>query len=81
MSLDGGGLLTRRELEVIALVAEGLRNREIAQRLSLSPSTVKSHLASSFAKLGVANRTQAAIIMHKSGAPRGSPSALPTAVA
>lgn len=58
--LEGTGeSLSQRELEVLALVAEGLRNREIAERLYLSSATVKTHLVHIFAKLGVANRTAA----------------------
>jgi DNA-binding CsgD family transcriptional regulator len=52
--------LTRREAEVLALLAEGLRNAEIAERLYLTPKTVSHHLASIYAKLGVASRLEAA---------------------
>ncbi|MFI6498039.1 AAA family ATPase [Nonomuraea typhae] len=55
---DGLGSLTEAELRVVALVAEGLTNREVAGRLYLSPHTVDSHLRSSFAKLGVSSRVQ-----------------------
>lgn len=51
--------LSKRELEVIALIAEGLSNGEIAARLFISLSTVKGHTASIFGKLGVKNRTEA----------------------
>jgi DNA-binding CsgD family transcriptional regulator len=51
--------LTTRERDVLALVADGCPNREIAMRLGLSVHTVKFHLASIFGKLGVATRTQA----------------------
>jgi two-component system, NarL family, response regulator LiaR len=54
------GLLTERELAVLALLAEGHDNAEIAGRLFISPSTVKNHISSVLAKLGVANRVQAA---------------------
>src|SRR2546428_5094460 len=53
--------LTKREREILALVAEGLSNREIAERLVLSPGTVKSHVAPILEKLHVSDRTQAAI--------------------
>jgi len=59
---DGGPLiegLTSREHDVLALVADGLPNREIAQALSISEHTVKFHLASIFGKLGVSTRTEA----------------------
>ena len=51
--------LTNREHDVLALVADGLPNREIAQALSISEHTVKFHLASIFGKLGVSTRTEA----------------------
>ena len=51
--------LTKRELEVLELVANGLPNREIAHALSISEHTVKFHLASIFGKLGVSTRTEA----------------------
>jgi DNA-binding CsgD family transcriptional regulator len=58
----GGGLIedmTARERDVLALVADGRPNREIAMRLGISEHTVKFHLASIFGKLGVSTRTQA----------------------
>ena len=51
--------LTQRETEVLRLIAEGLSNREIAQRLYISLSTVKRHNATIYDKLAVNNRTQA----------------------
>ncbi len=51
--------LTSREGEVVSLVAQGLKNREIAQRLYISEQTVKNHLQNIFDKLGAANRYQA----------------------
>ena len=53
--------LTQRETDILALLAEGRSNREIARALYLSEKTVKAHLAAVFRKLGVANRTQAAM--------------------
>lgn len=53
--------LTAREKEVLALVAKGLSNREIAERLTLSPGTVRTHVANILSKLGVADRLQAAL--------------------
>ena len=54
-----GRALTRRETEVLALVADGLSNRAIATRLHLTEGTVKSHLARCYTKLGVDSRTAA----------------------
>jgi DNA-binding NarL/FixJ family response regulator len=51
--------LTPREIEVLRLVAEGLTNAQIAERLFLSPRTVHSHLNSIYQKLGVSSRSAA----------------------
>ena len=51
--------LTDRELEVLALMVEGLNNTQIAGRLTVSSSTIKSHVSNILAKLGVASRTEA----------------------
>jgi NarL family two-component system response regulator LiaR len=51
--------LTEREREVLGLMIEGLNNTQIAGRLTVSPSTIKSHVSSILAKLGVASRTEA----------------------
>jgi LuxR family maltose regulon positive regulatory protein len=51
--------LTAREIEVLGLVAHGLSNREISQKLFISPSTVKRHTGKIYGKLGVHSRTQA----------------------
>lgn len=59
--------LTQREVEVLVLVAEGLRNPEIAERLYLSPKTVSHHLSTIFAKLNAETRTEAAQIAAKLG--------------
>lgn len=53
--------LTKRETEILELLAAGHSNREISRRLYLSEKTVKAHLATVFRKLGVSNRTQAAM--------------------
>ncbi len=55
----GGGGLTEREREILELVAEGLTNRAIAQRLGLSPRTVEYHLGQIFQRLGVNSRAAA----------------------
>jgi DNA-binding CsgD family transcriptional regulator len=51
--------ITRRELEILALVAQGMSNREIAGRLFVSENTVKTHCSRAFDKLGARRRTQA----------------------
>jgi NarL family two-component system response regulator LiaR len=51
--------ITARELEILALVARGLSNREIAAQLFVSENTVKTHCSRAFDKLGAARRTQA----------------------
>jgi DNA-binding NarL/FixJ family response regulator len=53
--------LTQRETDIMSLLAEGKSNREISRSLFLSEKTVKAHLAAIFRKLGVTNRTQAAM--------------------
>ena len=59
--------LTAREREVLALVAEGLANKQIARRLGISEKTVKTHLTSVFQRIGVTDRTQAALWMLRRG--------------
>src|SRR6266542_134517 len=54
-----GHYLTEREHEVLALMVEGLKNTQIAGRLVVSPSTVKSHVSNILSKLGVTSRTEA----------------------
>ncbi len=63
--------LTEREGEVLALVAEGLPNKLIAQRLEISEKTVKAHLTHVFERIGVTDRTQAALWAQRHGI--GSP--------
>lgn len=67
-------LLTPRETEVLALLGEGLSNRDLAARLFVSEKTVKTHVSSVLAKLGVADRTQAALFAARHGlaGPSGS---------
>jgi len=54
--------ITRRELEILELVAEGMSNREIASRLYVSENTVKTHCGRAFDKLGAKRRTQAVLL-------------------
>ena len=58
-SLDAVDELTSREIEVLRLLATGLANREIAERLHVSVGTIKTHVHRILAKLDVGNRTQA----------------------
>ncbi len=57
--------LTRRELEVLQLMAEGLSNREMAERLFISENTVKTHCGRLFDKLGAGRRTQAVLVARR----------------
>lgn len=59
--------LTERELEVLVLMIEGLSNVQIAGRLTVSPSTVKSHVSNILSKMGVASRTEAVTLALRSG--------------
>ncbi len=59
--------LSARELDVLALIVEGLTNKEIANRLILSPDTVKNHVVHIIQKLGVSDRTQAAVMAVRQG--------------
>jgi len=58
--------LTEREREVLGLMIEGLNNTQIAARLTVSPSTIKSHVSSILSKLGVASRTEAVTLALRS---------------
>ena len=57
--------LTRREVEVLKLIAEGLFNKEIAAKLDISERTVKNHVSNIFKKIDVSDRTQAAVFAIK----------------
>jgi len=61
-----GPALTERELEVLTLMVEGLNNTQIAGRLTVSPSTIKSHVSNILSKLGVASRTEAVTLALRS---------------
>ena len=65
-------LLTPREREVVALVAHGLNNDEIAERMVLSPMTAKTHVSRAMTKLGARDRAQLVVFAYQSGlvAPR-----------
>ncbi|SEJ67836.1 two component transcriptional regulator, LuxR family [Paraburkholderia diazotrophica] len=59
--------LTLREIEVLAMLADGLGNKEIARQLDISDNTVKFHLSSIFGKLGATNRTEAVMLGMRRG--------------
>jgi NarL family two-component system response regulator LiaR len=58
--------LTESEREVLALMVEGLNNTQIAGKLMVSPSTIKSHVSNILSKLGVASRTEAVTLALRS---------------
>ncbi len=60
-ALDKSPAVTKRELDIIRLVSEGLRNKEIADKLGISEKTVKAHMHSVFKKLNVEHRLQVAL--------------------
>jgi DNA-binding NarL/FixJ family response regulator len=59
--------LTEREIEVLRLIAKGLNNKDISDRLFLSEGTIRNHVSAILAKLGVSDRTQAAVIAIQHG--------------
>jgi DNA-binding CsgD family transcriptional regulator len=59
--------ITRREMEILELVAEGMSNREIAEKLFVSENTVKTHCSRAFDKLGARRRTEAVQLGKKFG--------------
>ena len=59
--------ITKRELEILELIANGMSNREIAEKLFVSENTVKTHLSRLFDKLGAKRRTQAVQIAKEAG--------------
>jgi NarL family two-component system response regulator LiaR len=62
-----GGDLTERERAVLELMVEGLNNTQIAQRLFISPATVKSHVSNILSKLNVTGRTEAVALAIRHG--------------
>ena len=66
-------VLTRREAEILQLVAAGLSNKEIAARLVITEGTVKNHVHNSLEKLHLTNRVQAAAYAVRQGAPTHLP--------
>jgi DNA-binding NarL/FixJ family response regulator len=65
MSADGANLLTERQREVLALLAAGKSNKEIARMLQIAESTVKTHLMAAFRLLGVRNRVGAVMTIQR----------------
>ena len=63
----GFGDLTEREREVLELIAQGLGNDDIAQRLAISPKTVRNHITNIFGKLGATTRAQAIVRAREAG--------------
>jgi len=66
---DGQASLTKRENDIIRLIAQGAGNREIAQRLSISIKTVETHRANIYSKLNVHNAVQLLLAIEEDGAP------------
>ena len=64
---DGTTALTPRELEIVRMVAQGLRNRVIGERLVISESTVKVHLHNIYEKLGIEGRLELVLLAQQKG--------------
>ena len=64
---DRLAVLTQREREVLALVGEGLSNHEIAERLTLSPATARTHVSQAMVKLGARDRAQLVVVAYQTG--------------
>ena len=65
--------LTEQERKVLVLLAEGLTNRQIGERMFLAEKTVKNYVSNLLAKLGMSRRTEAAVFAVKAGAGRPTP--------
>ena len=65
--LAGADVLTAREAEVLGLVAQGLANRQIGERLFVSDKTVSVHVSNVLAKLGVSGRAETVSVAHQRG--------------
>lgn len=65
-------VLTQREREVMTLVASGLSNHEIAQKLFMSPATVRTHVSRAMTKLGIRDRAQLVVMAYETGLVRPS---------
>lgn len=66
-AVDAAAVLSMREREVLALLAGGLSNKELARRLNVSENTIKTHLANVYGKLGVEGRVQAVMAAQRLG--------------
>ena len=62
---EKGSSLTAREREIVSLIAEGLRNDDIARRLGITPKTVKNHLTALFEKVGVSSRLELVVYAYQ----------------
>ena len=71
--LDPRTILSNREVEVLDLTCRGLTNAEVAGKLSVTVHAVKFHLASIYRKLGVTNRTEAAVVYLAAARSNGRP--------
>ena len=65
--MEGHEVLSHREIEVLQVVARGLANKQVARELSISESTVKTHVGSLMSKLGLLSRTQLALYAARTG--------------
>lgn len=65
--VENGESLTSRELEIIRIIGEGLKNKEIGERLNISEATVRHHLSSIYAKIGVEDRLNLVIFAYERG--------------